>query len=254
MTASRSLPGTLDGPVPDGTDVRDIARRYLRLGPGGLAAARGGGEPGAVLVTQLEYGVAALREAAATADGADALGVEMTQLVDDILFLSELEQGREVVALGFTELAPHVLELYEESRERALRAELTLEADVPAGLVVPLRPRMLQVVLGNLLDNALRYARPRSDLPHRGAPGGRHGAARGVRRRGGSGFVRRSRACSSASSAPMTRTTRGTGLGLAIVKHIITAADGTAEVGEGALGEGTRFRFALPAPRAARIL
>ena len=29
---------------------------------------------------------------------------------------------------------------------------------MPAGLVVPLRPRMLLVVLGNLLDNALRYA------------------------------------------------------------------------------------------------
>ena len=82
----------------------------------------------------------------------------MTQLVDDILFLSELEQGREVVALGFTELAPHVDQLFADSRERALRAELGLESDVPAGLVVPLRPRMLQVVLGNLLDNALRYA------------------------------------------------------------------------------------------------
>ena len=91
-------------------------------------------------------------------DEACAEVVEMTQLVDDILFLSELEQGREVVALGFTELAPHVHELYGDSRERALRAELALEADVPAGLVVPLRPRMLQVVLGNLLDNALRYA------------------------------------------------------------------------------------------------
>ena len=50
-----------------------------------------------------------------------------------------------------------------------------------------------------------------------------------------------------------SRTTRGTGLGLAIVKHIVTAADGTAEV-DGALGEGTRFRFALPAPRTARLL
>ena len=50
-----------------------------------------------------------------------------------------------------------------------------------------------------------------------------------------------------------SRTTRGTGLGLAIVKHIVTAADGTAEV-DGALGEGTRFRFVLPAPRAARLL
>jgi signal transduction histidine kinase len=179
--------------------------------------------------------------------------VEMTQLVDDILFLSELEQGREVVALGFTELAPHVQELYDVTRERALRAELTLESDVPPGLVVPLRPRMLQVVLGNLLDNSLRYAgrgatfrtSARQDgnsvlleVSDDGAGVDPHDVPRLFER-----FFRSDR----------SRTTRGTGLGLAIVKHIITAADGTAEV-EGSLGEGTRFRFALPAPRGARII
>ena len=186
-------------------------------------------------------------------DEACAEVIEMTQLVDDILFLSELEQGREVVALGFTELAPHVHELYDESRERALRAELTLEIDVPDGLVVPLRPRMLQVVLGNLLDNALRYA-------------GRGATFRTSARQEGDTVlleVSDDGAGVDPSDVPRlferffrsdrSRTTRGTGLGLAIVKHIVTAADGTAEV-EGALGEGTRFRFALPAPRTARLL
>jgi len=179
--------------------------------------------------------------------------IEMTQLVDDILFLSELVQGREVVALGFTELAPHVRELYDESRERALRAELTLEIDVPDGLVVPLRPRMLQVVLGNLLDNALRYA-------------GRGATFRTSAHQDGDTVlleVSDDGAGVDPSDVPRlferffrsdrSRTTRGTGLGLAIVKHIVTAADGTAEV-DGALGEGTRFRFALPAPRTPRLL
>jgi two-component system phosphate regulon sensor histidine kinase PhoR len=179
--------------------------------------------------------------------------VEMTQLVDDILFLSELEQGREVVALGFTELAPYVDELFEVSRERALRAELALENEVPAGLVVPLRPRMLQVLLGNLLDNAVRYA-------------GRGATFRISAVREGESIlldVSDDGAGVDASDVPRlferffrsdrSRATRGTGLGLAIVKHIITAADGTAEV-EGAPGEGTRFRFVLPAPRNARII
>jgi signal transduction histidine kinase len=179
--------------------------------------------------------------------------VEMTQLVDDILFLSELEQGREVVALGFTELGPYVEELYAESRERALRAELALESDVPAGLVVPLRPRMLLVVLRNLLDNALRYA-------------GRGSTFRiDARLEGGTVLIEVSDdgAGVDASDVPRlferffrsdrSRTTRGTGLGLAIVKHIVVAADGTVEV-DGAPGRGTRFRFALPAPRGGRIL
>ena len=107
--------------------------------------------------------------------------VEMTQLVDDILFLSELEQGREVVALGFTELAPYVYSVFEENRERALRAELSLEQDVPAGIVVPMRPRMLLVLLGNLLDNALRYAGRGATFRVVARLGGRERRARGVR-------------------------------------------------------------------------
>jgi signal transduction histidine kinase len=178
--------------------------------------------------------------------------VEMTQLVDDILFLSELEQGREVVALGFTEIAPYVREVFEESRERALRAELALESDVPAGIVVPMRPRMLLVLLGNLLDNALRYA-------------GRGATFRVTARLAGENVVLEvmddgagvdpadvPRLFERFFRSDRSRTTRGTGLGLAIVKHIVGAADGTAEV-EGAIGEGTRFRFVLPAPRGTRI-
>jgi two-component system, OmpR family, phosphate regulon sensor histidine kinase PhoR len=171
--------------------------------------------------------------------------VEMTQLVDDILFLSELEQGREVVALGFTELAPYVADLFETNRERALRAELALESDVPPGIVVPMRPRMVVVLLANLLDNALRYAgrgatfrvnaRVEDDsvileVSDDGAGVDASDVPRLFER-----FFR----------ADRSRTTRGTGLGLAIVKHIVNAADGTAEV-EGALGVGTRFRFVLP--------
>ena len=171
--------------------------------------------------------------------------IEMTQLVDDILFLSELEQGREVVALGFTELAPYVRELYDESRERALRAELTLEIDVPDGLVVPLRPRMLQVVLGNLLDNALRYA-------------GRGATFRTSAHQDGDTVlleVSDDGAGVDPSDVPRlferffrsdrSRTTRGTGLGLAIVKHIVVAAGGEV-VAEGDRGRGLRVRATFP--------
>ena len=134
--------------------------------------------------------------------------VEMTQLVDDILFLSELEQGREVVALGFTEVAPYVAELYSESHERALRAELALESDVPPGLVVP---------------RAAAHAARRARQPARQLPALR-GARRDVphprRTRTATTSCSRSpttapastpptsRACSSASSAPTARERR----------------------------------------------
>ena len=163
-------------------------------------------------------------------DEACAEVVEMTQLVDDILFLSELEQGREVVALGFTELAPHVARAVRASRASARCAPSSRSrCDVPAGLVVPMRPRMLQVVLGNLLDNALRYA-------------GRGATFRIAARQEGDTVVLEvsdDGAGVDPSDVPRlferffrsdrSRTTRGTGLGLAIVEaHRRPPADGTA--------------------------
>ena len=84
---------------------------------------------------------------------------EMTDLVDDILFLSELEQGREVVALGDTEAAPVLRAAVAELAERAELAGLTLRLEIEdETLEVPLRRRMLRLVVENLLENALRYA------------------------------------------------------------------------------------------------
>ena len=67
-------------------------------------------------------------------DEARAEIVEMTQLVDDILFLSELEQGREVVALGFTELAPVCQRpLRDQPRAGAARRAQRSRATCPPG-------------------------------------------------------------------------------------------------------------------------
>ncbi len=85
--------------------------------------------------------------------------VEMTELVDDILFLSELEQDREVVSLGETEAAPVLREVVAELSERAELAGISLELDVEdEAMLLPLRRRMLQIVVENLLLNVIRYA------------------------------------------------------------------------------------------------
>ncbi|HVD12318.1 MAG TPA: ATP-binding protein [Gaiellaceae bacterium] len=171
---------------------------------------------------------------------------EMTELVDDILFLSELEQEREVVALGDTEAAPVLRELVERMRERAelagLRLELRIEDDA---LHVPLRARMLRLVVENLLENSLRYAGEGAtcvvsltreeativlDVADDGAGVPDQDVPRLFER-----FFRSDRA----------RTTRGTGLGLAIVKHVIEAAGGTVEA-RGGQGRGLDVRCVLP--------
>jgi two-component system phosphate regulon sensor histidine kinase PhoR len=172
---------------------------------------------------------------------------EMTELVDDVLFLSELEGGREVVALGNTEAAPVlrdvVAELAERSELAGLRLELRIEDD---GLKVPLRRRMLQLVLENLLENAIRYAGEGATCTV-----SLERAERGVALEvadDGAGvpdedvprlferFFRSDRA----------RTTRGTGLGLAIVKHVIETAGGNVEA-RGGRGRGLGVRCVLPA-------
>jgi two-component system, OmpR family, phosphate regulon sensor histidine kinase PhoR len=167
---------------------------------------------------------------------------EMTELVDDVLFLSELEQGREVVSLGDTEAAPVLRDLVAELSERAELAGLRLELEIDDETIhVPLRPRMLRLVVENLLENAIRYAgEGASCVISLGRDEGRvllevaddgigvpdEDVPRLFER-----FFRSDRA----------RTTRGTGLGLAIVKHVVESAGGNVEA-RGGQGRGLDVR------------
>jgi two-component system phosphate regulon sensor histidine kinase PhoR len=172
--------------------------------------------------------------------------VEMTELVDDVLFLSELEQGREIVSLGDTEAAPVLRGLVDELSERAELAGLGLQLRIEDETIhVPLRRRMLRLVVENLLENALRYAgegatctvtlaREDGNVVLEVADDGTgvpdEDVARLFER-----FFRSDRA----------RTTRGTGLGLAIVKHVIESAGGNVEA-RGGQGRGLDVRCRLP--------
>ena len=171
---------------------------------------------------------------------------EMTELVDDILFLSELEQGREVVALGETEAAPVLRAVIDERIERAEIAGVRLELRIAdESLLVPMRRRMLRTVVENLVENAIRYAgegatcvvslRPAErgivlEVSDDGAGVPEEDAPRLFER-----FFRSDRA----------RTTRGSGLGLAIVKHVVETAGGNVEA-RGAKGRGLDVRCVLP--------
>ena len=155
---------------------------------------------------------------------------EMTELVDDILFLSELEQGREVVALGETEAAPVLRAAVDERLERAENAGVRLELRIEdETLLLPLRPRMLRTIVENLLENAIRYAGEGAtctlslfrenggvvlEAGDDGAGVPEEDAPRLFER-----FFRSDRA----------RTTHGSGLGLAIVKHVVETAGGHVE-------------------------
>jgi len=168
---------------------------------------------------------------------------EMSELVDEVLFLSELESGREVVALGGTFALPVLEEVRDRLADSAERADVTIRIEAVSETELPLRRRMLQVIAENLAQNAIRYAGPGSTLTL--------SARRGVLEASDDGrgveedelprlferFFRSDRA----------RASRGTGLGLAIVKHVVVSAGGKVAA-SGGPGRGLRIVCSFPAP------
>src|SRR6266852_3431540 len=75
-------------------------------------------------------------------------------LIDDVLFLGELETGREVVSLGHTRARPVVEEVVSALADRAEHAEVRVVIAADDAVELPLRPRMLRVVVENLVANA----------------------------------------------------------------------------------------------------
>jgi two-component system, OmpR family, phosphate regulon sensor histidine kinase PhoR len=167
-------------------------------------------------------------------------------LIDEILFLSELESGREVVSLGQTTALPVLVGVLEELAGAAARAGVTLAVEGDADIDVPLRPKMLRMIAQNLAENAIRYAG--------------HGASFILSIHRAGAFVVLTAADDGAGvpeetlprlferfyRADAARTSRGTGLGLAIVKRVVVAAGGEVEA-DGGRGRGLRIRATFPA-------
>ena len=172
---------------------------------------------------------------------------QIRELIDDVLFLSELESGREVVALGSTPALPILTEVGETLTEQAERAGVTLRVEGDPELVIPIRPRMIRVIATNLAENAIRYAGPGASLTL--AIEREDGATILSARDDGVGVDEEDlpRLFERFYRADRARASRGTGLGLAIVKHVVTSAGGTVEaLGERGGGLEIRCLFTTP--------
>ena len=167
------------------------------------------------------------------------------ELIDEVLFLAELESGTRVVSLGAEPVLPVLEGVAAELAEQAARAGVTLLAEGEADATAEVRPRMLGVVARNLAENAIRYAGPGAN------------ATLSVRRVNGEvvltvvddgAGVEQSdlpRLFERFYRADRSRGSRGTGLGLAIVKHVVTSAGGTVEA-HGGRGRGLEIRCVFP--------
>ena len=172
----------------------------------------------------------------------------LSQLIDDLLDLSRIESGGlrltpEAVAVGDA-----LARLADGARERARKKGLTVELPpVAPGLRVRADPRALDMVIGNFVDNAIKYTPEGGTITL--AALATEGAVRLEVRDTGPGieaphleriFERFYRV-----DAGRSRDVGGTGLGLAIAKHVALQSGGDVGV-ESAPGSGSRFWLRLP--------
>src|SRR6266545_133007 len=157
---------------------------------------------------------------------------QIGELIDDVLFLSELETGREVVSLGTTPACPVLRDVVAEAGDRASRAGIRLVLKCDDLIEIPVRPRMLRVVATNLLENALRYAGEGTTFTLAARREGGRVLIAGSDDGPGVGADDLPRLFERFYRADRARSSRGTGLGLAIVKHIAVSAGGSVEASE----------------------
>jgi signal transduction histidine kinase len=170
---------------------------------------------------------------------------QIGELIDDVLFLSELDTGRTVVSLGSTPALTVLEGVVARLQERADHADVSLVLDCPATVELPIRQRMLEIVATNLVENAVRYAGPGTTftLSVREEDGSvvLTGADDGV----GVSESDLPRLFERFYRSDRARASRGTGLGLAIVKHVLATAGGSVEARNRPQG-GLEVRCSFP--------
>ncbi|MEE8045533.1 MAG: ATP-binding protein [Dehalococcoidia bacterium] len=171
---------------------------------------------------------------------------QITDLVSNLLDLGRIEAGLDE-AKENTRIAVLARYALESMRSTAEGKGLTLESDIPEELPMVLgAPIRLRQMIGNLLDNAIKYTPAEGVIRIEGEGEGDQVILRV--RDSGRGlpaadqpylFDKFFRASNAPEDMP------GTGLGLSIVKSIVDNHDGRIWV-ESELGRGTTFTVVLP--------
>jgi signal transduction histidine kinase len=166
-------------------------------------------------------------------------------LIDEILFLSELESGKEIVSLGHTNALPVLESVADALEDSAARAGVEIEVDGDADVDLPLRPRMLRMLAKNLAENAIRYSGHGSTFRLSIRRSGDFAVLTAADDGAGVDELTLNRLFERFYRGDAARSTRGTGLGLSIVKHMVAAAGGEVQA-SGARGHGLQIRCTFP--------
>ncbi|HOD73259.1 MAG TPA: ATP-binding protein [Candidatus Bipolaricaulis anaerobius] len=90
--------------------------------------------------------------------------LHLGELVEDLRTLTLAEAGHLQLLREPTDIGELVQAVVEAARTAAVEDGVTVEAQVEPGLRANVDPRRIRQVLGNLLDNALRYSPPRGTV------------------------------------------------------------------------------------------
>ena len=167
-------------------------------------------------------------------------------LLDDLLILARLEARSDPLDIQPLSLELFLRKILEEWLPRLRDKKVSLEVDSAVN-TIPADPFRLEQVVGNLLENAIKYSAPGAEIAIRaGLVEGQleirvedtgYGIPPGDLTHVFERFYRVEKARS--------REAGGTGLGLSIVKHIVTLHGGQVRA-ESVFGKGTSIIITLP--------
>jgi signal transduction histidine kinase len=175
----------------------------------------------------------------------------MEQMVTQILESARLERGRVDLKSEPLQLAGAVQHVITQLEERARTEHISITTDIAPALTVVSDPLALDVVVRNVLENALAAVK--------GAGGGRINlSARGTEREvelqvadSGVGFTPGEGARLFHKFSRLHGSAHyGTGLGLYIVRRLMEMADGRVSAQSDGIGQGARVRLTWPAAAA----
>ncbi len=209
--------------------------------------------PFAVLTAELELAARPGRSQAelaeAVANAADETA-RLSRITDDLLTLASSDERRLVIRPQPADVGGLLASSAEQARRRAAGGGVLLRVDVPAGLVAVVDADRIRQAADNLIDNALRFAPPGSEIDISAAGAGSDVTISVADSGPGfpESFLPHAFERFSRPDDGRARADGGAGLGLAIVDAIARAHGGTATAGNQPAG-GAIVQLLLPGAR-----
>jgi signal transduction histidine kinase len=172
--------------------------------------------------------------------------LRLSSLLTDISTITRLDEGQHLISTSQVDITATVKDIAADAAQRLAAAAMTINVDIPDGVVVEGNQRLIESVFRNLIDNAIAYsAGTRVDIVLQGETSGRYffsvaDDGMGIAPEHWPMIFDRFYRVDKGRSRNMG----GTGLGLSIVKNAINFHGGEITVGTSGQG-GARFDFSL---------